>query len=157
MLVLTNEGYEIYDNMSEICELPENTKFAEVLEWLGISLKDWNSWYKKYREEYNYELLWLTIEVFTNAGCTDLEEILLANEMLFDIVTAQNVEGVFDNIIDTYKHELTHIDLLENCRDKICLDMLIDLEDAIGRYFPELPISVMGDQHIFSDGRSAHF
>jgi hypothetical protein len=148
MLVLTNEGYEIYDNHSEICSLPENTKFAEVLSWLNMSLEVWNSWYKNYREKYDYELRWVTIEEFSNVHCNDLEEILAQNSELFDIVTPQNVEAVFENIIETFRYELKYMELLELCRDRICLAMVVDLEDAIARYFPELPISVMG-AHIF--------
>lgn len=150
MLVLTNEGYEIYDNHEEICELPENTKFAEVLGWLNISLEMWNSWYKNYREKYDHELLWVTIEEFSNVHCNDLEEILAQTENLFDIVTAQNVETVFENIIETFRYELKHMELLELARDRICLGMVVDLESAIARYFPELPISVMGT-HIFNN------
>ncbi len=154
MLVLEIDGWFTLDNDDEIGELPENTKFAEVLEWLGIGVKEWNTFYAKYRETANVEISWAMVEHYATTS-NDLEELLLQAEQLYATITPDNVQLVLHNILDEFEQYIPNDSLISGVRDliedRICLAMLTDLEDAMSLYFPDVPLVVTGDNWLYHE------
>ncbi len=154
MLVLEIDGWFTLDNDDEIGELPENTKFAEVLEWLGIGVKEWNTFYAKYRETANVEISWAMVEHYATTSNV-LEELLLQAEQLYATITPDNVQLVLHNILDEFEQYIPNDSLISGVRDliedRICLAMLTDLEDAMSLYFPDVPLVVTGDNWLYHE------
>lgn len=142
------------NNEDEIVELPENIKFAEVLEWLGIDVKEWNTFYAKYSETANVEISWAMVEQYATTS-NDLEELLFQAEQLYATITPGNVRFVLHNILDEFEQYIPNDSLISGVRDliedRICLAMLTDLEDAMSLYFPDVPLIVTGDKWLYNE------
>ena len=136
MYVIEKQAAYTIDDNTEICSLSEDTTHAEVLNWFSCSVDEWNAWYKRYSEgEFEVDVVpWCVLRQLCGSS-TSLEELQIEAQSFYAVVLPTTVEEIFEELI---QHE-EYKELLIMARDKIMLEMLIDLESALRDFFPNAP------------------
>ena len=136
MYIIEKQAAYNIDENTEICSLSEDTVHAEILNWLNCTVDEWNAWYKRYAEgEFDIDIvLWCVLRQQLG-NPTNLENLQDELQSFYAVVLPSGVEEIFEELV---RHE-GHKELLEIARDKVMLEMLIDLESALRDFFPNAP------------------
>lgn len=137
MYVIEKQAAYNIDENTEICSLSEDTVHAEVLNWLSCTVEEWNAWYKRYMEgEFDIDIVpWCVLRQHP----TNLEDLQDELQGFYAVVLPTTIEEIFEELIQHEEHKA----LLEIARDKIMLEMLIDLEYALRNFFPNAPYTAV--------------
>lgn len=140
MYVIEKQAAYNIDENTEICSLSEDTVHAEILNWLNCTVEEWNAWYKRYSEgEFEVDILYWCVLRQQLGNFTSLESLQDELQGFYAVVLPNQVEEIFDELIQHEEHKA----LLELARDKIMLEMLIDLESALRSFFPNAPYTAV--------------